>query len=82
MLPHKIIDSQLHAIKNFHEMNLCMKHDERITYHVNVRQWKVHRSQFNCIFFGTFVSQKANFHTAQNRLSDNDALENQVVGGI
>jgi hypothetical protein len=24
-------------------------------------------------------SQKANFHTAQNRLSDFDALENQVV---
>jgi hypothetical protein len=56
-----------------------MKHDERITYHTNVRQWKAQRSQFNCIFFSTLASQKANFHTAQNRLSDFDALENQVV---
>lgn len=48
---------------------------------VNVRQWKAWWSQFNCIFFGTLSQRitKANFHIAQNRLLDSDALENQVV---
>ena len=62
-------------------MNLCMKLDERITYHVNVSQWKALQSRFNCIFFGTLSRRitKANFHTALNWLSDSDSLENQVA---